>query len=83
MSDKAYQQGYDTGLADGRTKRARKLKPSLLKSVLTPRYLERYRIGYKDGHYAGLREARYEELKLVKKRSSRQKEKGVERSQGS
>jgi len=74
MSDKAYQQGYDTGLADGRTKRARKLKPSLLKSVLTPRYLEQYRIGYKDGHYAGLREARYEELKIAKSRATKTKQ---------
>lgn len=60
--DNAYKDGYERGIEDGRNKRARKLKPSLVKSVLAPHYLRDYQSGYKDGHYAGLREARYNEL---------------------
>ena len=65
MADKGYKKGFEQGFVDGRSHKPRKPKPAFLKSLLSDAYMEQYSRGYKDGHFAGLREVRKQEVLRV------------------
>lgn len=65
MLDKGYKQGFEQGFADARSHKPRKPKPAFLKSLLSNTYMEQYSRGYKDGHFAGIREVRKQEVLRV------------------
>ena len=67
MSGAAYQQGFDRGFLDGKSHKPRKPKPAFLKSLLSNAYMAQYSRGYRDGHYAGVRDIRKQEILRVQK----------------
>jgi len=64
--DLAYQQGFDQGFVDGKIHKPLKPRPVFLKSLVSNKYITQYIKGYKYGHYAGVREARTQELKRIR-----------------
>lgn len=66
MADRTYQQGFDGGFADGKSQKTKRPKPAFIKSLLSTKYIQQYTKGYKDGYYAGVREARVNELKRIR-----------------
>ena len=62
----AYQLGYEHGYNDGLSHKPQSPKPNALKATVSTAYREQFAKGYKDGHYAGVREARANELKRMR-----------------
>ncbi len=66
MAASGYQEGFDRGFADGKSHQGRRPRPAFLKSLLSNKYLSQYSKGYKDGHFAGVRDARAQELNRIR-----------------
>ena len=77
MAAAGYQDGFDRGFTDGKSHQDKKPRPALLKSVLSNKYLSQYGKGYKDGHYAGVGEARAQEMRRIR-RTTKDQEKARE-----
>jgi len=62
-----YQVGYEYGYKDGVAHKPQDPKPNAIKATLSAAYREQFGKGYKDGHFAGIREVRANELKRMRK----------------
>ena len=78
MEGSGYQDGFDRGFTDGKSHQDKRPRPAFFKSLLSNKYLGQYSKGYKDGHHAGVSEARAQEMRRIR-RAAQTQEKDRER----